>query len=385
MILGLAALAVFASFALGLTPQQERGREIFLKGQSATGQTIGAVLGASTDPISATLLPCANCHGEDGHGRPEGGVRPADITPAALGRVATIGPRTRPPYTRPLLKRAISMGYDAGRNELDRTMPRFRMSQEDANDLLAYLNVLGTDAQPGLSDDVIRVNVIGAPDLVAPATSIYGRRLELQHDRSADAFLTIDASVDGSASVEAAARNTIPTIAVYSAHAPPSRYAFVLTASNEDQIAALASYARRSRSTPVLLTADCRGIGDVSRDALVLMTSNAAANCDPADIPRALDRRVIVAAPAPPAPKGDRNVAQAALSLTTTLLAQVGRDLSRSALLAALERVYRVESPVFPPLTWTANRHFGTRAVWLMTVDVREQKLLGEPGWVEGE
>jgi hypothetical protein len=312
-------------------------------------------------------------------------VRPADITPAALGRDATIGPRTRPAYTRPLLERAIGAGYDAGRNELDRTMPRFRMAPDDANDLLAYLEILGNHAQPGVSDDAVRINVVGAPDLVAPTMTIYRRRIELRHGRGADTLLTIDATPDGDASVEAAARDSIPTIAVHSAQALPGRYAFVMTASNEEQVAALRTYARRTAYNPVLLTTDCRGIGHVSHDALVLMTSRAAAHCDLANIPRSLDRRVIVAAPSAPGPQGDRAIAQAALSIATHLLAQLGRDLSRTSLLAALERVHRVQTPAFPPVTWTANRHFGTKSVWLMTLDLPGQRLIGEPGWVEGD
>ncbi|MDB5901553.1 MAG: c-type cytochrome [Betaproteobacteria bacterium] len=382
----LAALALFApAWAQGLTPVQERGREIYLTGQSAAGREIGAVISAGSDPVPATLLPCAKCHGDDGRGRPEGGVRPADITPAALGRDAWVGARSRPAYTRPLLERAFRMGYDAGRNELDRTMPRFRMTPDDANDLLAYLEILGSDAPRGVSDDAVRINVVGAPGLVATTASIYGRRIELRHGRGADALLTIDATPDGDATLDAAGRDSIPALAVHSARAVPGRYAFVMTATNEDQVAALLSYARGKAYKPVMLTSGCRGIGNISRDALVLMTSQAAANCDPASIPRSLDRRVIVAAPSPPGPEGASTAAQAALSIVANVLAQLGRDLSSHSLLAVLERVHRFQTPGFAPVTWTANRHFGTKSVWLMTLDLQTQRLIGEPGWVEGE
>lgn len=383
---GLAALALLApAWTLALTPEQERGREIYLKGQSTAGREIGAVISSGSGPVSATVLPCANCHGEGGRGRPEGGVRPADITPAVLGRAFTIGARSRPPYTRPLLERAIAAGYDAGRNELDHTMPRFRMAADDTSDLLAYLEILGTDAPPGVSNEAIRINVVGAPDLVAPSASIYRRRIELLHGRGNDALLTIDATPNGGASIEAAARDSMPTIAIHSARSLPGRYAFVMTATNEDQVAALRSYARRKVGSPVVLTAGCSGIESVPHDALVLMTSDAAALCDLASIPRTLDRRVIVAAPLPPGPQGDGVAAQAALSIATQLLAQLGRDVSRGSLIAALERVQRLQAPGFPPVTWTADRHFGTRSAWLMTLDLQGQRLVGEPGWVEGD
>ena len=380
----LAAVVVMVALGVDLTAQQERGREIFLQGRSSTSQPIYAVLGSGNTPIDATIVPCANCHGEAGRGRPEGGVRPADISPAVLGRNATIGQRKRSAYTRPLLKRVVTMGYDASGNALDQAMPRFALSRQDADDLLAYLEILGKDPQPGIRDDVIFINVLGAPDLVAPTTIIFGRKIQLLRERGTNAFLTIDATSDGSASVEVADRDHIPTIAVHSAHAPPGPYSFVLTAMPQDQIAALLASARGKNSEPVLFTADCNGLAHSQRDALILMTSAAAANCDLATIPAAFDQRVIVAAAIPPAIQAGSGVANAELSLVVAVLSRLGRDVSRNALIAALEHVYRTEVSGLPPITWSANRHFGTTLVWLMTLDVRRQRLINEPGWTQG-
>ena len=365
--------------ALGLTPPQERGKAIFFHGESSAGRAITAVVGTDSDAVPAAILPCANCHGEDGHGRPEGGLRPADITSESLSRVAALNGRTRPPYTRALLKRAITMGFDSGRHELNTAMPRYSMTQEDANDLLAYLELLGHEPQPGVSDDSIRIRIVGDVGSLK-GTRVYGRQIELVRD--GDAFLVIDATQDGTASVEAAEHDRIPTIVLRAPAALSSRYAFSLTAGEEDQLEALRAYGRRRGAEPVVVT-DCAALPRTA--ALLLMTAKTASKCELGAFPASFDRRVIVAAPLPPSERAMRAAAAAALAITTELLARLGRDVTRTALVDALEHVYRADSHELPPLTWSPNRHTATRAAWLMTLDLGSQRLIGEPGWVSPE
>jgi hypothetical protein len=47
-----------------------------------------------------------------------------------------------PPYTDALIKRAITRGLDPAGEPLDWTMPRWRISDADFADLLAYLKTL---------------------------------------------------------------------------------------------------------------------------------------------------------------------------------------------------------------------------------------------------
>ncbi|HSB77757.1 MAG TPA: c-type cytochrome [Candidatus Methylomirabilis sp.] len=47
-----------------------------------------------------------------------------------------------PLYTDALIKRAINQGVDPGDQSLDWTMPRWQMTDQDLNDLLAYLKTL---------------------------------------------------------------------------------------------------------------------------------------------------------------------------------------------------------------------------------------------------
>jgi mono/diheme cytochrome c family protein len=361
----------------------DRGKAIYLRGESPANRPITAVLGSDSDTVPAAIVPCVNCHGDDGRGKPEGGIRPADITPEALGRTATINGRLRPAYTRPLLKRAITMGFDSGRQELNAAMPRYRMSIEDADDLLAYLEKVGHEPQPGVTNDTLRIRVVGDAGPL-PGAQIYGRSVRFV--REGEAFLTIDASDDPSASLAAAERERVPTIVVRPSMPITGRFVFSLTASDDDQLAALRTYARGQDS--IVVAGDCTATlaraATLPHPPLVLMTATSAKSCDIAAIPAALDHRVIVAAPLPPTAEATHDAVTVALTIATRLLAQLGRDATRSQLIDALEHVYRVDTHLLPPITWEPNRHNGTKAAWLMTVDVPLQRLLAKPGWVDG-
>lgn len=150
----------------GLTPREQRGKEFYLRGESASGEPVMALMGDAGIEVPATALPCSSCHGRDGRGRPEGGVEPSDLTWDALTRpytVTTATGRQRGPYDEGLLKRAIVTGLDSSGNELDTVMPRYRLSREDAADLVAYLRRLGDDRDPGVGEDTLTLGVLLPP------------------------------------------------------------------------------------------------------------------------------------------------------------------------------------------------------------------------------
>lgn len=152
--------------AAELTPEEQRGRQIYLEGTSPSGGEIVAVLGDSQIEVPAASVPCGSCHGRDGRGRPEGGVAPSDLRWESLTRpYGSTDPRgrTHPPYDERLLKRAIAMGTDPGGNKLHVAMPRFRMSLQDMADLTAYLKRLGSEPEPGVSETAVRVGVVLPP------------------------------------------------------------------------------------------------------------------------------------------------------------------------------------------------------------------------------
>ncbi|HEY9421940.1 MAG TPA: ABC transporter substrate-binding protein, partial [Thermoanaerobaculia bacterium] len=155
-----------------LKKQVERGRQIYVEGTSPSGGEITAVMSEAGLEVPASAVPCASCHGRDGKGRPEGGVAPTDLTWTHLTKTYGVthpSGRKHPPYDERLLKRSISMGLDPAGNKLHVAMPRFRMSLQDMEDLVAYVRQLGTRNDPGLSETTLRVGV-----LLPPAGSLSG-------------------------------------------------------------------------------------------------------------------------------------------------------------------------------------------------------------------
>src|SRR5262247_889128 len=67
-----------------LTLPESRGKQIYLHGTSHSGKEVMAYLGESSLEIPGSSMPCANCHGLDGRGKPEGSITPSDITSESL-------------------------------------------------------------------------------------------------------------------------------------------------------------------------------------------------------------------------------------------------------------------------------------------------------------
>jgi len=142
-----------------------RGRQIYLTGVPVNGTPLTASVGDPAMDVPASILKCSNCHGSDGRGKAEGGVSPANIRWEELTKPSTNGPagRRRSAYTGKLLVRAISLGLDASGNRLDPAMPRYRLTHEQAADLVAYLEMLGREADPGVTETALKIGVILPP------------------------------------------------------------------------------------------------------------------------------------------------------------------------------------------------------------------------------
>jgi ABC-type branched-subunit amino acid transport system substrate-binding protein len=113
--------------------------------------------------LSAEQVTCAGCHGADGTGRPEGGVRPTPIAWRELsrpgGRTVESG-RRHPAYDARALARAVTEGVDAGGNALEPVMPRYSMARADLDALVAYLKVLGDEPIPGVGPAEVRIGTV---------------------------------------------------------------------------------------------------------------------------------------------------------------------------------------------------------------------------------
>lgn len=193
----LSAALLFAGFSGG---ERERGRQVYMETTSPSGGEIVAVLGEGTE-IPGSAVPCSGCHGRDGRGRPEGGVAPTDVTWKNLtrpyGLVRATGQRV-PPYDEASLAKSIAEAVDPAGVSFHVAMPRYRMSREDMDDLIAFLKGLGEVPDPGVGESEVRIALpppppgplTGMGDAVRAAVAarfaevnreggVFGRRLEL--------------------------------------------------------------------------------------------------------------------------------------------------------------------------------------------------------------
>ena len=211
----LLATLAWGSSSAELSDAQRRGKQVYFEGTSPSGGEITAIVGDEAALLPGSAMPCSSCHGSDGLGRPEGGVTPLDIRWSELvktyGHVHHDG-RRHPAFDDAGVARSIIAGVDQANNVLDRSMPVYQMSQQDIDDLVAYMKVLEFDADPGLTDDTIRIATMLPLSGPAAATGevmrrvlegffagindeggIFGRRIELMTVPMGE---TPDASMD---------------------------------------------------------------------------------------------------------------------------------------------------------------------------------------------
>ncbi|HZM98500.1 MAG TPA: ABC transporter substrate-binding protein [Pyrinomonadaceae bacterium] len=144
-----------------LTLQEKRGKAFYLRGESASGQEITAMMGEVDVP--ASTLTCAGCHGNRGQGITEGGVTAGNMTWAFLTKPyghSDDGGRKHPPFTETSFARLVTAGLDPARNKLAVAMPTYRMPQEDMANLIAYLKRIETDTDPGVTDTSIVIGTV---------------------------------------------------------------------------------------------------------------------------------------------------------------------------------------------------------------------------------
>lgn len=151
------------SGAVQLSEQELAGKHLYREGVSSSDAQLLARVGPGDMSVPASVLPCAGCHGNDGRGRSEGGVRPPSLDWQRLA----LGPgnreannRRNPAYTDASLARVIRSGTDPAGNRLDPAMPRFDLSLADQRNLTAYLKRLGEDRDPGVEEGTLRLGTL---------------------------------------------------------------------------------------------------------------------------------------------------------------------------------------------------------------------------------
>jgi ABC-type branched-subunit amino acid transport system substrate-binding protein len=200
-----------------LTPQEKRGKQIYTQGTSSSGREVLAYLGDGSLEVPGSAMACANCHGLNGQGKPEGGVAPSNLSWEALTKpygVTHPGGRKHPPYTERALELAISRGLDPAGNKLLNIMPRYQMSREDMADLIAYLKRIGRDRDLGVTENSITIGTIvptrgelaGVGQAIKAVLAaffnevnsqggIYNRKIELKFVETADTSATTAANL----------------------------------------------------------------------------------------------------------------------------------------------------------------------------------------------
>src|SRR5688500_12006242 len=198
------SLALYSQAVSAQQPltQEIRGKQIYLQGTSPSGKEIRAYVGDEALELSGAVVPCANCHGLAGQGKVEGGISPSNVKWEALTKpygVTHVNGRKHPPYTARGIELAITRGLDPGGNRLVYVMPRYQMSKEDLDDLVVYLKRLGSDVDPGVTENKIVIGIafptvgpvgelsLATRDVIAAAFAeinaqggVYSRQLELK-------------------------------------------------------------------------------------------------------------------------------------------------------------------------------------------------------------
>jgi hypothetical protein len=177
LLIVVSALSINKSLAES-NPQASVGRRIYVIGLGS--ETIAAFPGGGNKSFSATLFPCAGCHGSDGRGRAEAGWQVPDIRHEVLGAEAD---------------KKIVAALNGTKDQ--QRMPRYQLGPNDTAALLDYLSVVGTDdaPEPGLTAQYIYLAVFLGEDFssclntgslpktsAASAITSYNRLLKLRFD-----------------------------------------------------------------------------------------------------------------------------------------------------------------------------------------------------------
>jgi ABC-type branched-subunit amino acid transport system substrate-binding protein len=211
-----ALLLPLASSGQPLSPVEEVGRRLYHDGVNGAGTPITARVAGSSTPLRGQAMACGNCHGEDGRGRAESGVEPGDVTWSELTKPyghAHANGRRHGPYDARSFRRAMRDGLDPAGNRLEPAMPLYALGDGDLDALLAYLNRLEGQLDPGLSANAIRIGTLlpasgrladsgaavrsvleGYFEIVNQRGGVHGRRLQLVVEPIGDDLSTTGAA-----------------------------------------------------------------------------------------------------------------------------------------------------------------------------------------------
>lgn len=184
MIRGIVAAVLSLAMPSGLTwAEPDRGREIYHGRATDAGK---ALIGTGNFAVPIAQASCDRCHGRDGRGRTEAGVRAPRIDGVALFAQGA----SRPAYDAASLRAALTSGIGLAGKPFHPSMPRFDMSPADHSALAEYLGRLAIDAKDGITSDAITLAIPYPPgrltlaERVKKAADDVATRLGRPHGRS---------------------------------------------------------------------------------------------------------------------------------------------------------------------------------------------------------
>jgi hypothetical protein len=124
-----------------LSPQQMRGKRIYLSGEVEGGEIWARIRDLD---IPATTLVCAGCHGLSGEGKREGGILAPPLYWESLTSGGTSDQRNpgHKAYDEQSVARAIREGVGTDSRHLNSAMPHYQLTPAQMADLIAYLKTL---------------------------------------------------------------------------------------------------------------------------------------------------------------------------------------------------------------------------------------------------
>jgi len=153
----------------------EFGRRIYEEGILSSGESLTAVVSGDVE-ITGEFVVCGECHRKSGLGASEGEF----IAPPVVGSLLYIPlqlpvsrppepPVQRPAYDYDSLSVSIRDGISSTGEEFSMLMPRYPLSDEDMGYLIAYLESLTIEPDPGVTETDIHFATIITDDVVPEA------------------------------------------------------------------------------------------------------------------------------------------------------------------------------------------------------------------------
>lgn len=127
-----------------------------------SGETEAGIAMIDNARAPAALFPCINCHGERAQGRKEAGVVAPNISLHQLLRAYRAdmrGGSPRAPYNAMTFRRVLADGVNSNGKSLDSKMPRYVLTDQEADSLFLFLGMLHELPVQGVSENIIRVGV----------------------------------------------------------------------------------------------------------------------------------------------------------------------------------------------------------------------------------